>query len=78
MLDLKDGYHQMPLKVEHRPYTCMSTPRGSFQWNVLVMGLKNGNAMFQRMMEWFHRDLENANPYVDDIIIRSTGEIWKI
>jgi hypothetical protein len=74
VLDLKDGYHQMPLKVEHRPYTCMSTPRGSFQWKVLVMGLKNGNAMFQRMMEWVLRNLENADPYVDDIIIGSTGE----
>jgi hypothetical protein len=73
VLDLKDGYHQMPLKEEHRPYTCMSTPRGSFQWKVLVMGLKNGNAMFQRMMEWVLRDLENADPYVDDIIIGSTG-----
>ena len=38
------------------------------------MGLKNGNAMFQRMMEWVLRDLENADPYVDDIIIGSTGE----
>ncbi len=40
VLDLKDGYHHIPLKVEHRPYTCMSTPRGSFQWKVLVMGIK--------------------------------------
>jgi hypothetical protein len=38
------------------------------------MGLKNGNAMFQRMMEWVLRDLENADPYVDDIIIGSIGE----
>ncbi len=30
--------------------------------------------MFQRMMEWVLRDLENADPYVDDIIIGSTGE----
>ena len=74
VLDLKDGYHQMPMKVEHRPYTCMSTPRGSFQWKVLVMGLKNGNAMFQRMMEWVLRNLEKTDPYVDDIIVGSTGE----
>jgi hypothetical protein len=40
MLDLKDGYHQMPLKPEHRHITCMLTPKGSFQWKVLVMGLK--------------------------------------
>ncbi len=52
----------------------MSTPRGSFQWKVQVMGLKNGNAMFQRMMEWVLRDLENADPYVDDIIFGSTGK----
>jgi hypothetical protein len=73
-LDLKDGYHQMPLKPEHRYITCMSTPRGTMQWNVLVMGLKNGNAMFQRMMEWVLRDHPYADPYVDDIIIGSTAD----
>jgi hypothetical protein len=30
--------------------------------------------MFQRMMEWVLRDLENADPYMDDISIGSTGE----
>lgn len=63
----------MPLKREHRHLTCMSTPRGTLQWKVLVMGLKNGNAMFQRMMEWVLREHENADPYVDDIIVGSTG-----
>ena len=73
-LDLKDGYHQMPLKEEHRYITCMSTPRGTMQWRVLVMGLKNGNAMFQRMMEWVLQNHETADPYVDDIIIGYTGD----
>jgi hypothetical protein len=41
------------------------------------MGLKNENAMFQRMMEWVLQDLENAVPYVDDIIIGSTGNTWE-
>ena len=50
VLDLKDGYHQMPLKKEHRHITCMSTPRGTMQWKVLFMGMKNGNAQSQRMM----------------------------
>ena len=63
----------MPMKPEHRHLTCMSTPRGTKQWKVLVMGLKNGNAMFQRMMEWVLRDQENADPYVEDIIVGSTG-----
>ena len=74
VMDLKSGYHQMPLKVEHRPLNCMSTPRGTMQWKVLVMGLKNGNAMFQRMMEWVLRDLDFADPYVDDIVVGSTAE----
>ena len=50
VLDMKDGYHQVPLRKEDRPLTCMSTPQGTYQWTVLVMGLKNGGAIFQRMM----------------------------
>ena len=44
LLDMKDGYHQVPLRKEDRHLTCMSTPRGTKQWTVLVMGLKNGGA----------------------------------
>ena len=51
VLDMKDGYHQVPLKEEHRDLTCMSTPRGTMRWKVLVMGLKNGSAIFQRVLE---------------------------
>ena len=44
------------------------------RWKVLVMGLKNGNAIFQRVMEEVLREEEYADPYVDDIIIGSTGD----
>ena len=40
----------------------------------MPMGVKNGNAQFQRMMEWDLRDLPFAECYVDDIIIGSTGD----
>ena len=73
VLDMKDGYHQIPLKQAHRDFTCMSTPRGNMRWKVLVMGLKNGNAIFQRVMEEVLRDLDFADPYVDDVIVGSTG-----
>jgi hypothetical protein len=72
-LDCKDGYHQMPLKKEHRHITCMSTPKGIYQWKVQVMGLKNAGAQFQRMMEWVLKDLDCADPYIDDIIIGTRG-----
>ena len=52
----------------------MSTPRGTMQWKVQVMGLKNAGAQFQRMMEWVLRDLDFADSYIDEIIIGSTGE----
>ena len=55
VLDMKEGYHQVPLKKEHRPLTCMTTPQGTMQWTVLFMGLKNGGAIFQRMIVGFER-----------------------
>ena len=73
VLDMKDGYHQVPLRKEDRPYTCMSTPRGTKQWKVLVMGLKNGGAIFQRLMEWILKPCDAADPYIDDVIIGSQG-----
>ena len=51
----------------------MSTPRGTMQWTVLAMGLKNGGAIFQRMMEWVLRDIPFVSVYVDDVIVGSTG-----
>ena len=51
VLDLKQGYHQMPLHPDSRPCTPMSTLLGPVQWKVVPMGAKNGNAALQRMME---------------------------
>ena len=73
VLDMKDGYHQIPLKKEHRHLTCMSTPKGTYQWTVLVMGLKNGGAIFQCTMEWVLKGLTGVDVYIDDVIVGSTG-----
>ena len=75
VLDLKHGYHQMPLHPESRPCTAMSTPLGPMQWKVVPMGAKNGNAAFQRMMEDLLGPVRDcADPCVDDIIIGSRTE----
>ena len=70
---MKDGYHQISLKPEHRHITCMATPKEVMQWKVLVMGLKNGGAIFQRVMEGILGELEGVDVYIDDVIIGSTG-----
>ena len=75
VLDLKHGYHQMPLHPDSRPCTAMSTPLGPMQWKVVPMGAKNGNAAFQRMMEDLLGPVRDcADPFVDDIIIGSGTE----
>ena len=75
VLDLKDAFHQVPLHPDSRPYTCCSTPKGTKQWCVVVMGLKNGVAIFQRVIEHCLRGVADvANPYVDDFI---TGTEWQ-
>ena len=74
VLDMVDGYHQVPMKKEHQHITCMSTPRGTKKWTVLVMGLKNAGAQFQRVMEHVLEGLECCDSYIDDIVIGSTGD----
>ena len=73
VLDMKDGFHQVPMKDDCRDYTAMSTPFGLYRWRVLAMGLKNGNAIFQRVMDWVLQGHTCANAYIDDVIIGSTG-----
>ena len=79
VLDLRHGFHQMPLAKASRPLTCMCTPCGPVQWTVMPMGLKNAPAFFQRMMEdvlfTSHPELRAfASVYIDDIIIATEGE----
>ena len=77
VLNLKHGYHQMPLHDDSRACTAMSTPLGPMQWKVVPIGAKNGNALFQRMMEDLLGPVRDcADPFVDDIIIGpGTGEM---
>ena len=52
VMDLKDAFHQVPMHPDSRPYTCTSTPIGTKQGCVVVMGLKNGVPIFQRVVEY--------------------------
>ena len=72
MIDLKHVYHQMPRADESRACTAMSAPLGPLQWKVMPMGVTNGNAAFQRMLENLVEPVRDcAEPFVDDVIIAS-------
>ena len=76
VIDLKHGYHQMPLAEESRACTAMSTPLGPPQWKVMPMGVTNGNAAFQRMLDNLLEMVRDcADPFVDDVIIASGDPI---
>ena len=70
---MKHGFHQIPLAMESRPITAMSTPIGPRQWKVMPMGVTNGVAVFQRLMDTELQDIDYADPYVDDVLIGSSG-----
>ena len=79
VLDLRHGFHQMPLRKDSRPLTCMCTPCGPVQWTVMPMGQKNAPSFFQRRMEEVlftaHPELRAlVSVYIDDIIIATEAE----
>ena len=76
MLDLRHGFHQMPVPKEDSPLTAMCTPCGTVQCTVMPMGLKNAPSMFQKMIEnvLFQKDKslylqELCSIYIDDLLI---------
>ena len=65
----------MPLHENSRACTATSTPLGCMQWKVVPMGAKNGNVVFQRMMEDLRGPRQDsADLFVDDILFGSGTE----
>ena len=61
----------MSLANSSQDDTAMSTPLGLMRWKAMPMGVKNGNAQFQRMTGDILRDLDCAEPFVNYVIVSS-------
>ncbi|CAF1211156.1 unnamed protein product [Didymodactylos carnosus] len=72
-LDLKSGYHQIPIAEEDKPKTAFRTSRGLFEFNVMPQGIKNGPPTFQRIIDNTLGQLrwDCCMAYIDDIIVYS-------
>jgi hypothetical protein len=72
-IDLKSGFHQLPLHPPHAEKTAFVFHRGLFQWTRLPMGLCNATQAFQRAMEVILKGLIGTICllYVDDIVLYS-------
>ena len=70
-LDLKSGYHQVPVAPEDRPKTAFSSGSGLWQFRILPFGLCNAPATFERLMETVLSGLhwKALLVYLDDVIV---------
>ncbi|CAB0004062.1 unnamed protein product [Nesidiocoris tenuis] len=71
-IDLKDGFHQMPLSEKSKRFTAFVLPFGHYEFNRLPFGWKNSPSKFQRIMVTVLGDLLD-DPciwvYIDDIVV---------
>ena len=71
VLDLKEGFYQIPIEEQDKAKTGMRTPWGLYVYNRMPFGLRNAPPTFQRFMDSVISGLENTIVYVDDVIIYS-------
>ena len=72
-LDLRSGYHNIPIKESDRDKTAFITRRGCFRYRVMPFGLTCAPSAFQRLMDLVLCGLtyEICLVYLDDIIVFS-------
>ena len=71
VFDLISSFHQIPVKVQDIPKTAFVTKYGMYEYKTLPMGLWNGPATCQRLMELVLNGLQwqICLIYLDDIIV---------
>lgn len=70
-IDLKSGFHQIPLKDSDVEKTAFSVNNGKFEFVRLPFGLKNAPSIFQRTLDDILREhiAKRCYVYIDDIVI---------
>ena len=61
IVDLSKGCHQIPLHHESQAKTAMNLAGKRYQWRVMPMGIRNGPALFQRVMDHVLQGLDCAD-----------------
>ena len=73
LIDLKAGYHQLPVADDTEPITAFCTQRGLNEYVRMPFGLKTAPAVFQRCMNEVLRPVlgKTAMVYLDDVCVFS-------
>ena len=61
IVDLSKGFHPIPLHPESGAKTAMNLAGKRYKWLVMPMGIKNGPAFFQRVMDHVLQGLDCAD-----------------
>lgn len=71
-LDLRQGYHQVPLAEESKHLTAFTTPYGLYEFTTVPFGLKTAPAAYQRIMNQVLIGLTGriVHVYLDDLIVQ--------
>jgi len=72
-IDLRKGYHQIPMHSADVPKTAIITPFGLFEYTRMTFGMRNAGNTFQRLMD---RVMAGCNPgfaYLENIIVGSSS-----
>jgi hypothetical protein len=71
-IDLKKGYHQVPMNAADIPKMAIITLFGLF--TCMTFGMHNTDNTFQQLVDRTLCGVENASPYLGDILVLGNGE----
>jgi hypothetical protein len=79
-VNLRDGYWNVRLAKDSRPYTAVKTGQSFVQYTRMTIGLKNAGAFFQRLMNKIYDGLkgESLQAYLDDVLVGSNSVVYHV
>ena len=76
-IDLKDAFNQMRIKEGDKWKTAFKTRYGTFEYLVMLFGLTNAPATFQKYVNWVLKEELNQEgvAYVDNILVTGHDQV---